>query len=180
MKKTLFSTIASALVLILVSNTANAQTVARLDATQGAVKEVSTSAAEVEVPNAEALAPSINEKVTRSLSKSFSDASPKWYLVDGNYLARFTANGNVTHALYKKNGYMLYSVTKGPASLLPKGVAKLIGDNYPDYEISAATQAISLGTTAWIDDLKQCNNLVIAKVINSEIVESTLYRTPTK
>jgi hypothetical protein len=72
---------------------------------------------------------------------------------------------------------MLYSVTKGSASLLPPQVAKLVRDNYEDYEITAATQAVSLGTTAWIAEVKLGHLFTIVKVIDGEIVETTRYRT---
>lgn len=180
MKKTLFSAIASALVLVLVSNTANAQSIGRYAYAKTLSNLTSTDSKEVDVPTTEAPASAISEKVTRSFSKSFNGAAPKWFMVNGNYLARFTANGNVTHALYKKNGYMLYSVTKGAASLLPQAVSKLIQDQYEDYEITGATQAVSLGTTAWIADLKLGHILTIVKVIDGQIVEATRYRTQAK
>lgn len=117
----------------------------------------------------------VSSKVLQAFDKTFNCVTPHWYATGNDYLARFTGEGTITHALYQKNGYMVYSVTKGSSRLLPAGVVSLLRDAYPEYEISAATKAVSSGTTAWIADMKLGPSLVVVKVIDGDIVEATHY-----
>jgi hypothetical protein len=176
MKKT-FATIAGAFALIAMTASVNAQTASRMDFGKTVSTLVAHSAEEGVIATGETPASIIDNKITRSFSKSFKGVTPKWYAEKDDYLARFSENGTVTHALYRKNGYMVYSVTKGSASILPREVTTLLREAYPCYDIATATKAVSLGTTAWVADLKRPNSLVVVKVIDGEIVETTAYRT---
>lgn len=177
MTKTLFATIAGAFALLATSTSLNAQTSSRMDFAHSVTTMASHTAEEGVVTAGELSSAAVSNKVTRSFSKTFQGITPKWYANNDQYLARFKANGAVTHALYEKNGYMVYSVTKGPASLLPSEVTKLLQEVYPCYNITTGTKAVSLGTTAWIADLTLGNSLLVVKVIDGEIEETTRYRT---
>jgi hypothetical protein len=180
MKKILTATFASAIALVLMSTTVAAQN-NQLEASAKSInKEVSTDPAELESKGTEAPAAAISAKVTRAFSKNYSNVTPKWYQVDGKFLARFTENGALTNALYHKNGFQYYSVTKGPARLLPNEVRQMLEQDFEDYQIVAGTKVVSMGTTAWIADLKLNNKLLIVKVIDNQTVETTLYRTSIK
>lgn len=176
MKKT-FATIAGAFALIVMTTSVNAQTANRMDFAKSAAHMPTLSAEEGMVATGETPASLIDTRVTSSFNKTFKGVAPKWYKDNDQYLARFTANGTVTHALYGKKGYMVYSVTKGSARILPTDVTSLLQDAYPCFTIATATKAVSQGTTAWIADLKLDNALLVVKVIDGEIVETTRYRT---
>jgi hypothetical protein len=177
MKRIIVTTLASAFALVLVTTSASAQSVSRVDFAQTISGITNHSPAETVAATGEMPTSLVSAKALRSFSKSFKDITPNWYEVNDSYLARFSANGNTTHALYRKNGYRVYSVTRGSEKLLPASVASLLRKAYPDYTINAATHAISQGTTAWFADLTLCDNLIIVKVIDGEIVEATRYRT---
>lgn len=174
MKQTFFSTIA----FLVMTAAASAQTTSRVDFSK-TVAAFNTSATETGSPATEA--PAVNAKVARAFSKSFAGVTPTWHTAPNDqYLARFSSGGAVTHALYKKGGLMVYSVTRGSASILPAEVTSVLKHTYPDYKISAATKAVSSGVTAWFADLRMGTNLVVVKVIDGEIVEATHYQTDCK
>jgi len=180
MKKILSATFASAIALVLLSTAVAAQSNHLATAARSTSKEVSTDPSELEAKGSEAPATAINARLTRSFSKSFAAVTPKWYQVDDKFLARFTENGNFTHALYHKNGFQYYSVTKGNPGMLPNQVRQMMEENYPDYTIAAATKVVSVGTTAWIADLTLGSKLLIVKVIGNEITESAHYQNKIK
>lgn len=180
MKKTLIVTTYILLSLVVLYGTAAAQTSARFVNAHNIQSVMANTPADAEVAGAEVPSTTISTKVTSAFHKTFAGAEPKWYQVDNLYLARFTKEGTSTHALYRKNGYMLYSVTHGSEQLLPSAVRRMILSNYVDYKITDVTEAISLGVTAWIAHLKWEDRLVIVKVIDGEIVETTDYRNKSK
>lgn len=179
MKKNLIATLAGAFALTLLATTGNAQTASRNDFAKTVTAPVNTSAAEGVAGPAELPASLVEAKVTRSFQRFFKDVTPRWYTENGRYVARFTENGAQTHILYKKNGFMLYSVTKGSGAILPQDVTIMLHHTYPCYNIATASKVVSGGATAWIADLKRDNELVVVKVIDGEIEETTRYRNQT-
>ena len=151
MKKTFIASVYIVLSILVLYSTSNAQSIDQLAVANHAVAFMG-SASEVSFEATESPASFISSKVTGSFNKTFKGAAPKWYKLDNQYLARFTQDGKITHALYKANGYMVYSVTKGSESLLPADVRRVIKSNFTEYEITAATKVTSLGITAWIAD----------------------------
>lgn len=176
MKKNFIATIAAFFALTVMTSSASAQTASRMDFAKSVTLLASPSAADGVVNLAELPATRVEAKVTRSFERFFKDVTPKWYTENGRYLARFTENGAQTHILYKKNGYMLYSVTKGSGAIVPKDVTSMLNTFYPCYQIPTATKVVSGGVTAWIADLKKGNELLVVKVIDGEIVETASYR----
>lgn len=176
MKKNFIATIATAFALSVLTASASAQTSSSIDFAKSVTTLTNHSAADgvsgpVVMPASE-----VETKVVRSFNRFFKDVTPRWYTDNGRYLARFTENGAQTHVLYKKNGFMLYSVTKGSGAILPREVSSLLRNAYPCYSVATATKVVSGGKTAWIADLKQDNTLLVVKVIDGEIVETTRYQ----
>jgi hypothetical protein len=180
MKKILTATITSAFALVLMSTNVAAQNNHLVAAAKTTNKEVSNDPAELERRATEAPSVAISAKVTRAFNKSFTDVTPKWFMVDDKFLARFNDKDGLTHALYHKNGFQYYSVTKGSPKMLPATVHQMLEEYYPDYSIETATKIVSMGATAWTADLKLNNKLLIVKVIDNEIVEAVLYQNKIK
>lgn len=179
MKKTFLTTLA-AFALSTFAISANAQTSSRMDFAKATTAFVKHNVEESVVATGETPASLVSDKVIRSFNKSFQGVTPKWYADKNQFLARFSEGGAVTHALYEKSGLMLYSVTKGSSSILPAEVADLLQEVYPCYTITTVSKAVSQGTTAWIANLQQHNSLLVVKVIDGDIVETTRYRTNVK
>ena len=176
MKKNLISTLTAAFALIVMTSAVHAQTSSPMDFARTATSLTNASAAEGEAGPAELPASLVEAKVTRSFNRFFKDVTPRWYTENGRYVVRFSENGAQTHILYKKNGYMVYSVTKGSGAILPQEVTSILREAYPCHSAATATKVVSGGATAWIADLKKDNELLVVKVIDGEIVETTPYR----
>lgn len=117
----------------------------------------------------------VNTKVLRAFNNSYQGIKPKWFSVQDKFLARFNTENGRTQVLYSKNGQMVYSVTHGTESFLPKELAKLINQTYPCFKVGTVTKAESMGITAWTTDIKKDHSLIILKMIDGEIVEAKEY-----
>lgn len=130
----------------------------------------------IEIP-----ATDVTPKVQASFSKTFGDVTPQWSKTEKNhYLAEFSKDGQNTHALFTKGGYMLYSVTQGSKSMLPASVQRLVAEVYADYDITYVTKATSMDITAWIATLQLGKRLLKVKIIDNEVVEETRFLAPAK
>ncbi len=168
--KKIIITIKTVIALLISANTASAQGTMSKNDNSGIEKEVvlTTSATNPTM---------LNTKVLKSFEKNFSNATPTWSAYQGKFVARFYEDGNKVQALFNKNGKMLYSVTHGNESLLPKQLISVISANYPCYKIGTVSKANSLGKTAWTADITKDNKLVIIKIIDGEIAEATEFKT---
>lgn len=176
MKKNFIATIAAAFALSLLTASASAQASSPMDFAKSVSTLTNHSAADGVAGPVIMPASEVETKVIRSFNRFFKDVTPRWYTENDRYLARFTENGAQTHVLYKKNGFMLYSVTKGSGAILPREVTSLLRNAYPCYSVATATQVVTGGKTAWLADLKQDNTLLVVKVIDGEIMETTRYQ----
>lgn len=118
----------------------------------------------------------VNTKVLRAFNNAYQGVKPKWFSVQDKFLARFNTENGRTQVLYSKNGQMVYSVTHGTESFLPKDLAKLIKQTYPCFQVGTVTKAESMGITAWTTDIKKDHSLVILKMVDGEIVEAKEYQ----
>src|SRR4051794_8529470 len=63
----------------------------------------------------------LNQKVSNAFNASFKDAvSPTWYRLDKDYLVKFITGDMNNTALFKKNGALVYQISYGHESNLPK------------------------------------------------------------
>lgn len=120
----------------------------------------------------------VSTKVARIFSKYYKDAENiKWYKSGNNYLAMFDQAGLKSHALYGKGGYWHYDVRFGTEKELPAAVKKVVKSNYIDYDISKATEVNVGNDKAWVVNLENTDNLVIARIIDGRLDEMARYTT---
>jgi len=125
----------------------------------------------------------VSPKALRSFDKSFKDiTAPQWYALDKrSYLATFTSkDGRSSRALFGKNGYMYYTIHFGNEKSLPKEERRLVKSNYVDYTIGRVSEVSADGQKAWIVNLQDDNDLVVARVTNGAIDELAHYQTHLK
>ena len=176
MKQTLFAALLG--LATLTAATASAQSISRFAVASQTPAEV-YHLPEVNAA-AETPAPAVNAKVLAAFNKSFKGTNASWFTLEDKYLVRFSKNGRSTHALYKRNGQMVYSVTKGSADLLPLSTKHIINEVYGDYDITSVAEATSQGITAHMAHLQLGHSLLVIKVIDNEIVEEKRYTTKAK
>jgi len=108
---------------------------------------------------------SVNKKVFDAFNDSFKDAvSPTWYRLDKDYLVKFITGDMNNTALYKKNGTMVYEISYGHESNLPKDVRRLVKSNYVDFNIVQAIQVKEYNRNIWVVNLEDDKKLIIARV----------------
>jgi hypothetical protein len=120
----------------------------------------------------------VNTKVLNAFTSDYKNATNiTWYVVNRNYLAMFDWNGLKAHAMIGKNGYTIYNVRYGTEKDLPAAVRRLIKSNYVDYTIGKVSEVNVEGQNAWLVNLEDENNLVIARVMDDALEEMAHYQT---
>jgi hypothetical protein len=121
--------------------------------------------------------PEVNPVVINTFRKNYSHSNDvRWTAVDNNYLATFTNDERMTRILFDKKGNVIYSITNGTVKNLPSDTRKMIRSIYYDFDITLVSEVHSLGKTAWIINMEDEKNIVIAKVADDEVVETGHYR----
>ena len=113
----------------------------------------------------------VSPKALKSFNKSFKNTTPTWYAVNKNYLATFNMNGRNTRALLAKNGYVIYSISYGQESSLPKDVRRTLKSNYIDHRIGSVSEVKAGEHQAWVVNLQDDNELVVARVLEGSLDE---------
>jgi hypothetical protein len=120
----------------------------------------------------------VNSKVVRRFSNAYTNAqNVKWYNSGKGYLAFFDIAGTKAQAYFGKGGYWYYDARFGTEKDLPADIRRTLKSNYVDYAIGKTTKVNVGPETAWIVNLQDDNNLVIARVMNNQIDEMAHYDT---
>ncbi len=111
----------------------------------------------------------------KSFAKEFPNVSDeKWYRIKDKYLVEFVKNDNRQKALYNMKGTLIYNINYGSEKDLPADIRKMIKREYVEYLILRATNVNEHNRNIWVIDLREDNQLVIARVEN-KIIEG-IYR----
>lgn len=114
----------------------------------------------------------VNKAVSKSFQSTFKEATnAQWYKVDRDYLASFMMNDQKNHALFQKNGYLIYRITYGKESNMPDDVRKIVKTSYLDYNITSAINVKESGRNIWVVNLETDKKLILARVEDGELEE---------
>jgi hypothetical protein len=117
-------------------------------------------------------ASAVSTKALRSFVSFFNDLpNATWYEINGNYLATFKQDQKEVKTLIAKNGYLLYVIRYGGEKDLPQPVRKLIKSNYLDFTIGRVLEVNMNNTIAWVVNLEDGNDLIIARSIEGQLDE---------
>lgn len=120
----------------------------------------------------------VRPKVINTFMQTFdSPTDVKWNLNESQYLASFKDNGQLCKALFNLKGGMLYCMKYGTQENLPREVYRLVKSTYIDYDISIVTEVMTPEAQAWVVNLEDKDNLVIAKVVDGQLEEMHHYKT---
>lgn len=86
---------------------------------------------------------------------------PVWYLLDRDYLFKLMTKDLITPALFDKDGSITYTISWGPATILPLNLRDLINSIYPKYNITLAIYVSRSKKVIWIANLEQGDNLYL-------------------
>jgi hypothetical protein len=119
----------------------------------------------------------VKSKVMRSFMQLFADATDvKWSATDGQYYTTFKQNGKVCKAVFKSNGTMAFCLKYGTEKDLSREIRKQLKSTYLDYKIDMAVEVTTHDLNAWIINLSDSDNLVVASYHDDELKELHHYK----
>jgi hypothetical protein len=120
----------------------------------------------------------VRAKVITEFEKLFNNPSEvKWNLSNNRYLASFNYNGQPCKALFNIGGSWIYTMKYCTEKELPRDAYRLFKGTYIDYKIGVVTDVSTPQGQAWIANLEDKDNLVIAKVVDGNLEEMHSYKT---
>ncbi len=112
----------------------------------------------------------VTNKVSRSFSKHFADASDQsWSIAGKNFLNSFYVKGLLTHALFSKNGGLIYIITYGGEKNMPADVRKIVKSEYYDYAITLAVEVKENNRDIWVVHLDSEQELITVRIEDGEM-----------
>jgi hypothetical protein len=119
----------------------------------------------------------VKSRVMRSFLQSFSDVTEaKWNESNGHYFASFKQNNNLCKALFNNRGILIFSIRYGTEKDLPHDVRRQLKSNYVDYMIGAVTEVNTGKLHAWVVNLTDSHNLIIASAYDGTVTEMHHYK----
>lgn len=120
----------------------------------------------------------VKARVMRTFLNLFDDAAEvRWSVSNAHYLASFIKGDRLCRALFTKKGRLIYTIRTGTEKDLPPDAHKLIKSNYVDYTIGAVQELDENGIKAWVVNLEDPDNLIIARVTDGRLDELQHYKT---
>jgi hypothetical protein len=120
----------------------------------------------------------VRAKVMRAFLQDFEDATHvKWQYNQNFYVATFKKGGRICRALYTTKGGLINLVKTGTQKDLPYEVYRLLKATYVDYVIGPVTELHAPQGTAWIINLEDKDNLIVAQVVDGQLEELHHYKT---
>jgi len=119
----------------------------------------------------------VNAKVMRSFLDLFNDATDvKWSQNKGQYYASFMRDDKVCKALFSSDGALIHSLQYGSEKDLPQAMRRLVKSNYVDYKINVVSELTTNDLKAWIVNLADSNNIIVACVWDGNLEELHTYK----
>ena len=174
MKKHLISHICTSLVAICLLHTSYAQdhaVLAKNNQKQNVETYNQSFSSDVTTSTKKLNKSDVSSRTIRSFSKLFKNSEPSWSVLDKNFLATFEVEGRYARALFTNSGYNIYTILRGTEKNLPSDVRSIIKSNYIDFTIGTVNEVRVADKTAWFVNLQSDKELVVAKVIDSELEE---------
>jgi len=154
--------------------------------TQGPNMQISNPAKLVTMAAAEKAVPAyvdqtggmVRAKVINTFLQLFDNPTDvKWNLTNHRYLASFNNNDHACTALFNEGGSWVYSMKNGTQKDLPRDVYRLLKATYIDFDIKVAKEVTTPEWQAWIVNLEDKDNLIVAQVVDGELKEMHRYKT---
>lgn len=120
----------------------------------------------------------VKAKVMRSFVELFQNASEvTWSAHNNRYFAGFKQDGKLCKALFDSQGGLLFSLWYGTEKDLPRDVRRLLKSTYIDFAIGVVTEVNTADIHAWVANLTDSDNLIVASVHDGSLVELQHYQT---
>ena len=112
-------------------------------------------------------------KVLTQFETLFPNAeNVNFYSIKKNIGATFKINDLSYRVLFNKKGRLMYKVTHGKETHLPKDIRKLVKREYVEFNITAASLVEEAGRQIWVIILEDDSEYVIARFEDDELNEN--------
>ncbi len=112
----------------------------------------------------------VNLKVQKAFMRQFAQATlESWSIVGQNFLSHFYFEGLQTNALFSKNGYLIYTISYGTEKQMPSYLRKLVKNEYPDHDITMASEIKQDNRDIWVVQLQDANEVITVRLENGEM-----------
>lgn len=119
----------------------------------------------------------VSQEVHNAFLDRFKNAEDlRWFNVNKNYLVKFIMEDQEHHAVFTKNGDMLYHIAYGVEKDLPPSVLVEIKSQYDKYKIGRVFNIDRDGRNIWIVNLESDKNFVITGVEKNVISEISRFK----
>jgi hypothetical protein len=120
-------------------------------------------------------------KVLSSFNKQFkSPTNLEWSSLGNFYLANFLQGNLKSRAFFLKNGNMPYLINRGEEGSLPNDYRQMVRSNFVDYKIGTVNEVRVGFQKAWLVNLENDKEIVIARVLDDELDILKQYKTQPK
>ncbi|UKJ06496.1 hypothetical protein [Solitalea lacus] len=114
----------------------------------------------------------VSAKVTKAFSETFKNVKDvRWYEINKRYLVKFIMDDLRNHAVYAKNGHLIYQITYGFEKNLPMDLSAQVKDKYYSYDIVSAINIKQDGHNAWIVNLEDIRYLLMVRLADGDMSE---------
>lgn len=114
----------------------------------------------------------VPEKVWNNFRAYFANAeNPKWFGVNKDFLIRFMTDEDLNHALFTKRGNLVYHISFGYETSMPKDIRDQVRSTYYDYNITRAIKVTEANRLIWVINLEDAKNLILVRLENGDMEE---------
>ncbi|MND80082.1 hypothetical protein D3C80_718460 [compost metagenome] len=119
----------------------------------------------------------VNQKVNVAFETAFKGATEmRWVEVNKRYIVNFILNDQRNHALYSKNGKLLYHIIYGSEKHLPAPIKTQVMKQYTDYSITQAINIKQSQRDMWVVNLENKNDFILVKVLEGEMEQMKMLK----
>ncbi len=114
----------------------------------------------------------VPNEVSKSFMSSFQNATkPLWYKMDKDYFVKFITGDQKNHALFAKNGALIYHISYGHEQNLPDEIRDMVKTHYGQYNITMAIFVNQEDRKIWVINLENDKKLVIVRMEDGDLEE---------
>ena len=119
----------------------------------------------------------VSLKVNRAFMQMFKDAShARWYKIHERFLVLFIQNDQENHAVFTKNGQLVYHIAYGTEKNLPTEIRHIVKTKYYDQTITRVLKVKQDDRNIWVIYLEDPKDLVMVRVEDMELEETQRFQ----
>ncbi|HTI61111.1 hypothetical protein [Mucilaginibacter sp.] len=119
----------------------------------------------------------VAKKVSDAFKQQFKEAvGPRWFRINREYLVKFVSKDQKNHALYHNKGQLVYHISYGDKTGLPKAISDKVTSSYSDGKITTAINVHQDDRNIWVINVETPKLLILIREEDGEITEMERYQ----